>query len=497
MNFDRRPTQSDDENARGGQESPSRPFPFPSRNDASVSGLAERTCARLWDEIGRMESGDAATELAPSPFRSYEISREPSRKAETPSEPKRFVPKYPSFKRASSKTTPFVLKRVSVLGQHETPSVLPETVSAADPLMPFVVSPVSVRLPSPPRVISPRTVSAGAEQAYTEPVYAEPELPRIVSPRVVRVPRPAPTRRAESLPPAAAAPEVSASAAAAVPHKSVSLENIPLKEIHREFARSRAHSEKTRRRRFRSPLINGEIREELKDEYYWEILSDDGTPGTGKNGAGPADDPLKNLEPRRVFNSDGSSSEIGRRAPEPTLLSAIFIEPVIFIGHITILAFSPLKRGLGRDNGGETLTRKSRRASETNVQKKLHVWFFDILIALICGIAIAALGIFPLLKMFGTEIYRSIRLSGVRRLNEVVSVSEDPTMIQAIIEQPEILSAVEESLISGNTGQDGPGSMVQTSPWQEEAPEFDSADWSGALLNEFEGPEAESNGRGQ
>ena len=122
---------------------------------------------------------------------------------------------------------------------------------------------------------------------------------------------------------------------------------------------------------------------------------------------------------------------------------------------------------------------------------------FDILIALICGIAIAALGIFPLLKMFGTEIYRSIRLSNVRRLGEVVSVSDDPTLIQAIIEQPEILEAVEGNLISGNTGQGASGSMAQTSPWPEEAPEFDSADWSGALLNEFESPEAEGDGRGQ
>lgn len=493
MNFNRRPTPSDDENDSGGKNRPPRPFPSPFKNDASVSDLAERTCARLWDEIGRMESSDAVSELSPSPFRSYETSRETVRRAETPSEPKRFVPKYPAFKRASSKTTPFVLKRVSVIGRHEMPASAPETVSAADPLMPFVVSPVSVRLPSPPRVISPRTVSAGAE-----PVYTEPELPRVVSPSVVRVPRPVPSRRAESLPPAAA--EVPAPAAAAP--ESVSLENIPLKEIHREFARSRVHSEKTRRRRFRSPLINGEIREELKDEYYWEILSDNSAPGAGKTGAVPADDPLRSLEPRRVFNSDGSSSEIGQRVPEPTLLSAVFIEPVIFIGHITILAFRPLKRCLGRDDGGETLTFGSRRASETGAHQKSHqkkhrVRLFDILIALICGIAIAALGIFPLLKMFGTEIYRSIRLSNVRRLGEVVSVSDDPTLIQAIIEQPEILEAVEGNLISGNTGQGASGSMAQTVPWPEEAPEFDSADWSGALLNEFESPEAEGDGRGQ
>ena len=491
MNFDRRPTSSDDENAPGGKNSPSRPFPSPFKNDAPASDLAERTCARLWDEIGRMESSDAVSELSPSPFRSYEISRDPSRKAEPASEPKRFVPKYPAFKRASSKTTPFVLKRVSVAGPHEMPASVPEPVPAADPLMPFVVSPVSVRLPDLPRVISPRTVSAGIE-----PAYAEPELPRIVSPSVVRVPRPVPSRRAGSLPPAAA--EVTASPAAAAP-EIVSLENIPLKEIHREFARSRIHSEKTRRRRFRSPLINGEIREELKDEYYWEILSDNGTPDAGKKDAGPADDPLRSLEPRRIFNSDGTSSEIGRRPAEPTLLSAIFIEPVIFIGHITILAFTPLKRGLGRDGGGETLTFGSRRASETETgaRKKRGTWLFDILIALICGVAIAALGIFPLLKMFGTEIYRSIRLSSVRRLNEVISATEDPTVIQAIVEQPEILDMVGGSLISGNTEQDVSGGMAQTVPWPEEAPEFDSADWSGALLNEFESPEAESDGRGQ
>ena len=213
------------------------------------------------------------------------------------------------------------------------------------------------------------------------------------------------------------------------------------------------------------------------------------------------EDPLKRLEPRRIYNPDGTSTEIGERPPEPTLLSAIFIEPVIFVGHVTLLAFSPFRRILGSDGGGESLTFGSRRASESGKRKKKGVRFYDILIALVCGIAIAALGIFPLLRMLGTEIYRSIQLSNVRRLNEVVSVTEDPTLIQAIIEQPEILNSVGENLVTSDTNRVDPATLNEeldlTSPWQEESAEFNSAEWSGALLNKFESPETEGHGRGE
>ena len=441
----------------------------------------------------------------PSPFRSYSAEKGVQDHEPRPSSAeKRLIPKFPAFKRSSNKTTPFILKRVSVSSELEKKNAppIPAPVSAADSQKPFVISPVSVRVLSRPAVISPITVSRFGE------IF---ELPRVISPRSVEI---APAA-AEIAPAAAEIPAVpvaaSAALAAAEPLAApaaakISAVNskISLEDINREFARTRTHAEKTRRRRFRSPLINGEIREELKDEYYWEILSDEGE-AVSKNGKGMRDDPLKNLAPRRVYGFHGETLSLNERPVEPNLLSAALVEPVIFIGHATLLAFSPLrflwKRGRKNDPVHE---KKNHPRSGSGGKKNNSVRPVDFVVALVCGVAIAAAVIFPMLKKFGNGIYETIQKSNVRRFGSAVSVSEEsPSILQMLIDSPEIIGGLNGSLTkhSGEyTGvelPDGETALLPPEPWKDEPVPFDDAEWSGALLNEFESPESESDRGGE
>ena len=431
----------------------------------------------------------------PSPFRSYSAGKSVQNyESISSAAEKRLIPKFPVFKRSSNKTTPFILKRVSVSSELEKKHAppIPAPISAADAQKPFVISPVSVRVPSRPAVISPITVSR------LEEIF---ELPRVISPRSVEI-----------APAVAEIPAASAALAAAEPLAAptaakISALNpkISLEDINREFARSRTRAEKTRRRRFRSPLINGEIREELKDEYYWEILSDEDETAQ-KNGKVMRDDPLKNLAPRRVYGFHGETLSLNERPVEPNLLSAALVEPVIFIGHATLLALSPLRllwrRGRKDDPVPE---KKNHPRSGSGGKKNNSVRPVDFVVALVCGVAIAAAVIFPMLKKFGSGIYETIQKSNVRRFGNAVSVSEEsPSILQMLIESPEIIGELNGSLAkysgeyTGAELPDGETALLPPEPWKDEPiPSFNNAEWSGALLNEFESPEPESNRSGE
>ncbi|MBO7726612.1 MAG: hypothetical protein J6S40_09140 [Thermoguttaceae bacterium] len=433
-----------------------------------------------------MEKDSAESELAPSPFRSYPAAK----RAEEPE--KRLIPKFPAIKRSSNKTTPFILKRVSVSSELEkkfAPPIQPP-VSAADALFPTVISPISIRVPSRPAVVSPVTV----------PRFGE--LPKVLSPRTVEI-----TLTASVAPPAAAAVTEPVSAPLAAPLAApaaakISAVNpkISLEDINREFARSRTRAEKTRRRRFRSPLINGEIREELKDEYYWEILSDESETAR-KNTKGMRDDPLRNLVPRRVYGVGGESVSLNERTPEPNLLSAALVEPVILIGHVTLLALSPFQH-LWKQKDASAFEKKSR--PRPGGKKNNRVRPVDFIIALVCGVVIAMAVVFPMLKKFGNGIYESVQKSNVRRLGGVVSVSkEEPAILNMLIESPEIIGELNGTFtpraaeISEINVSESSAPPLSADPWESEPVPFNNAEWSGALLNEFESPEAESDRGGK
>ncbi|MBR2692896.1 MAG: hypothetical protein IKE69_01655 [Thermoguttaceae bacterium] len=475
-----------------------------------------------------MDKISAESELVPSPFRTYSTASRPER-SERPEPPeKRLIPKFPAFKRSSNKTTPFLLKRVSVSSELEKKFALPVAppVSAADAQRPFVVSPISVRVPARPAVISPVTVSRFGELA---------DLPKVLSPRVVEVPRTAaeipvapaaatvatippepvvappippaavsPEPVAAPLtPPAAVSPEPVASPLAAPAAEKIAAvgTKISLEEVNREFARTRIRAEKTRRRRFRSPLINGEIREELKDEYYWEILSDGDQ--TGRKSAD--DDPLRNLTPRRVYGTGGGFVPSNERPVEPNLLSALLVEPVVFVGHATTLALRPLRLfRKGNENGASPSGPKKRARAASGGKRNNEIQPIDFFIALVCGVAIAVVIVFPMIRKFSNGIYETVQKSNVRRISGAVSVSEEsPSLLHVLMEAPEIISELNLSLAphlgeNSEPEQSKPDTaLLPPQPWENEPEPFDNADWSGALLNEFESPKTEGDRGGQ
>ena len=445
-----------------------------------------------------MEEDSAASTLIPSLFRSYLTGEGPrDREPRSSTAEKRLIPKFPAFKRSSNKTTPFILKRVSVSSELEKKNAppIPAPVSAADAQKPFVISPVSVRVPSRPVVVSPITVSRPGELF---------EFPKVISPREVQV-APAPAEVPAATAVASAVPSATEPLAAPAAAKISAINpKISLEDINREFARTRTRAEKTRRRRFRSPLINGEIREELKDEYYWEILSDE-SENAQKNGKGMPDDPLKNLAPRRVYGFSGETLSLNERPVEPNLLSAMLVEPVIFIGHATLLALSPFRFLWRREGKNHPVSeKKNRPRSGSEGRKNNSVRPIDFVIALVCGVAIAAVVIFPMLKKFGNGIYESVQKSNVRRFSGAVSISEEsPSVLQMLIESPEIIGELNSSLAQRNGEyadtelSDGETAFLPPEPWKDEPVPFNNAEWSGALLNEFEGPKSEGDRSGK
>ncbi len=443
-----------------------------------------------------MDKSSAESELVPSPFRAYSTASRAERSERTERSEKRLIPKFPAFKRSSNKTTPFILKRVSVSSELEKKFAPPAAppISAADALRPIVVSPISVRVSARPAVISPVTVSRFGELA---------ELPKVLSPRVVEVPRAAaeiPTAPAAAMPPEpAAVPPITPAAAPltapAAEKISVVGSKISLEEVNRQFARTRIRAEKTRRRRFRSPLINGEIREELQDEYYWEILSDGDQ--TGQESV--HDDPLMNLSPRRVYGMDGGFVPSNERPVEPNLLSALLVEPVIFVGHATFLALRPLRIFRKENENGASPSGRKRRARQASGGKRNNeIRPIDFLIALVCGVAIAVVIVFPMIRKFSNGIYETVQKSNVRRISGAVSVSEEsPSLLHVLMEAPEIISELNLSLtphLGENTEPERPKpdtALVPPQPWENEPEPFDNAEWSGALLDEFESPQTE------
>ncbi len=301
-------------------------------------------------------------------------------------------------------TTP--VESVETVAEIATPSETVETVTEAEEVVSTTAPTLSVT-----ETTSERPVEETPESTLpftTEPVETTPAVPTPPS-VVASVPTPVTHPTPEATP-------VSTSR----PKKPL---HFTLEELKREFAKERSQHAKTRRKRYRNPLINGEIREELKDEYYWEILS----PNTPEE--------LRTREmARRAYKRQRQENPPVEKEPENrevSLLDAVFIEPVVNIGHMTIISakrFQTLfQRGTSRMSAfpeelQPPISKKDGRPG-------------DLVISIIAGILIAVVFIFPIIRLTTNKIYMSIRRSNVREIGQTVMVNnESPSLLQVLIE---------------------------------------------------------------
>ena len=165
-----------------------------------------------------------------------------------------------------------------------------------------------------------------------------------------------------------------------------------------------------RRARPRSPLRNGEIREEFRDEYYWEFL-----PEVEPSGV-----------PQERLAGTGTPGETGREN--------LITQTVERIGSTAISEVRQLSEWLG--------VRPAKSASARPPRGKESSWWHpsDLLISVVGGVLIAIVVVLPILRFFGRELAVVIAKSTVRQIGQKVPVNAD----SAFLEQLPYLS---ESLI--------------------------------------------------
>ncbi|MBQ3333183.1 MAG: hypothetical protein IJG83_07140, partial [Thermoguttaceae bacterium] len=164
-----------------------------------------------------------------------------------------------------------------------------------------------------------------------------------------------------------------------------------------------------RRARPRSPLRNGEIREEFRDEYYWELLPEVEPSGT----------------PQERLARTGT--------PEQTERENVITQAVERIGSTAISEVRQLSEWLGVRPAKSALARPPRDKES---------WWHpsDLLISVVGGVLIAIVVVLPILRFFGRELAVVIAKSTVRQIGQKVPVNAD----SAFLEQLPYLS---ESLI--------------------------------------------------
>lgn len=249
-------------------------------------GLAERTCRKIWNTVDH------------------------------PAE-RRIIPKFAHFERTSSKTTPYVLKTVSI---QEEPCVTLEATS-----------------------ISPQAPS--------------------------------------------------------------------LDELKQVFERQKAIRPK--RRRNRCPLCNGEIREEAKEEYYWEVLDAD-TPS-------PSAPPCATTDRPSPSRSEPLRSESRHDENKPRTGENLWVESVTQIGQSTIDCLGSAKDWISK-RGPQTMLPEEMNRPISDVRRGKST---DMLISVIVGILIATTIVFPSLRFVGRELYVVIVKSTVRRIGQTVPINNE------------------------------------------------------------------------
>lgn len=183
--------------------------------------------------------------------------------------------------------------------------------------------------------------------------------------------------------------------------------SLTLDELKRSFAEQARHPR--RKNRPRSPLLNGEIREELRDEYYWEVLPPE-TEAEKK----------RRLE-NRIKKSVAAATKTND-APDP---QGVFTETVTRIGHITLSSLRTATTWLEPEQK-KPLVSEERNAPRTSRRRSRPT---DLLISIVAGVLIAVVVVFPTLRLVGRELAIVIAKSTVRRIGQKVTVSADQSTL--------------------------------------------------------------------
>lgn len=173
-----------------------------------------------------------------------------------------------------------------------------------------------------------------------------------------------------------------------------------LAELKRRF--NEEQNRPRRRKRPRSPLRNGEIREEFRDEYYWELLA-------------PEVEPVVKPHEQQALAA----------APVEDESENVITQTVERIGSTTISEVRLISQWLG----GRPIkaASKPRRQTKTKESK----WYpSDLLISVVGGVLIAVVVVLPILRFFGQELAIVIAKSTVRQIGQKVPVNADSSFLE-------------------------------------------------------------------
>lgn len=261
------------------------------------------------------------------------------------------IPKYPRYERSSKKSAPFIIKKMAIT---EEP------------------------LPSKP---APMITALEAAPAARTPLV---ETPALAEPFV-----PAPILET----PPVDEPLLETPAAKPTAPKSVSLE-----VLKRQFAKE---SFKPRgRRKNRCPLLNGQIRPEAQDEYYWEILP-----------------PETVSEKKRRTRLESSAALVPSEQEEENRL----VESVSEIGRTTLHYIDSARGWLGVKSPRTSPPEEMNRPIRGKRRGKPS----DMLISIVAGILIATTVVFPTLKFVGREFVMVIAKTAVRKIGQKIQITSD------------------------------------------------------------------------
>ena len=173
---------------------------------------------------------------------------------------------------------------------------------------------------------------------------------------------------------------------------------VSLEVLKRQFAKE---SLKPRgRQKNRSPLINGQIRPEAQDEYYWETLP-----------------PESASEKKRRQRSKRSVELVEAKLEEENRL----VESVSEIGRTTLQYIDSARGWLGVKSSHAPVPEEMNRPIRGKRRGKPS----DMLISIVAGILIATMVVFPTLKFVGREFVVVIAKTAVRKIGQKIQITSD------------------------------------------------------------------------
>ena len=390
-------------------------------------GLAERTCRRLWNALDRAEV-DSTSGLD---VFSADMAR-------TATQSSSLIPKCPRYERASKKSAPFIIKKMSIT---EEPAPDPRVADRLNPplaasadlmlradlptsaipeptlpnftdaafVAPAVIQPAVIPpAENLPAVIQPAVIPPAEIPTVEAPLASQPEIAPVAAIKpaapvvapIAAVKPAAPVINAKPAAPVAAVKQAAPVAAAKPTAASTTRQSVTplsIESLKRQFAKE---SIKPRpKRKNRCPLVNGQIRPSAQDEYYWEILP----PET------PAE---KELHRKRKLAA-------ARRTQEEPEEENRLVESVSEIGRTTLSCIDSAKSWFGVPATRAILPDEMNRP----LRGKRRGRPSDMLISIIAGILIATTVVFPTLRFACREFGIVITKTTVRKIGQKIPVS--------------------------------------------------------------------------